>query len=227
MAQFPKLIIYDLDGVITDTAEFHFWAWKKLADELGIPIDRHFNEQLKGINRMDSLERILEASPAPQDLSAEEKIKLANLKNGYYLELIEAINPAHILPGITVLLEENKQAGIRTAIGSASKNAPRILEKLGLGDSFDHVVDAAQVEKGKPDPETFTAAADALGIAYADCIGIEDASAGVEAINRAGMFSVGVGDEAHLAHADYLVSATSELVFEEIIQRFQAGQNHS
>ncbi|MFD1030105.1 beta-phosphoglucomutase [Metaplanococcus flavidus] len=227
MPQSPKLIIYDLDGVITDTAEFHFLAWKKLADELGIPIDRHFNEQLKGISRMDSLDRILEQASPPMKLSTEEKIELATRKNAYYLELIEEISPEHILPGIKALLQANKEAGIKTAIGSASKNAPRILEKLGLGDTFDHIVDAAEVKKGKPDPETFTAAADALGIAYTDCIGIEDAVAGVEAINRAGMFSVGVGDKAHLSHADYLVSATNELVFEEIIRRFQEKQNLS
>ena len=226
MAQFPKLIIYDLDGVITDTAEFHYLAWKKLADELDIPIDRHFNEQLKGISRMDSLDRILELSDSPMIFSAAEKVELANRKNAYYLELIEAINPEHILPGINALLENNRQAEIKIALGSASKNASRILEKLELSDRFDYIVDAAEIKKGKPDPETFTAAADALGIVYEDCIGIEDAAAGVEALNRAGMFSVGVGDEAHLGHADYLVGATNELVFEEIIQRFQAKRNY-
>ena len=220
MAQEPKLFIYDLDGVITDTAEFHYLAWKKLADEIGIPIDRKFNEQLKGISRMDSLDRILDLAPSATALSSEEKIRLASRKNAHYLELIEAINPDYILPGINLLLQQNKEAGIRTALGSASKNAPRILEKLGLGDYFDYVVDAGQVEKGKPDPETFTVAADALQVAYEDCVGIEDAAAGVEAINRANMFSVGVGDTAHLAHADYLVNETSELDFQQIIERF-------
>lgn len=227
MAQSPKLFIYDLDGVITDTAEFHFSAWKKLAEELGITIDRQFNEQLKGINRMDSLDRILALGSSPAELSYDEKVELATRKNGYYLELIEAINPDHILPGITDLLKKNKEAGIKIALGSASKNAPRILDKLELSGYFDYVVDAAQVEKGKPDPETFTTAADGLKIAYQDCIGIEDAAAGVEAVNRANMFSVGVGDEAHLAHADYLVKETSELIFEEIIQQFHKRENLS
>lgn len=225
MAQSPKLFIYDLDGVITDTAEFHFLAWKKLAEELGIAIDRQFNEQLKGINRMDSLERILAQASSPVELSAEEKVELATRKNGYYLELIEAINPDHILPGVTALLKENKKAGIKIALGSASKNAPHILDKLELSDYFDYVVDASLVEKGKPDPETFMNAADALGIEYQDCIGIEDAAAGVEAVNSANMFSVGVGDRAHLAHADYLVGNTEELMFQEILKQFHMKHN--
>lgn len=227
MAQSPELFIYDLDGVITDTAEFHYSAWKKLADELGITIDRHFNEQLKGINRMDSLDRILEQASSPMELPTEEKIELATRKNGYYLELIEAIDPNHILPGIKDLLEANKQSGIKIALGSASKNASRILDKLELTGYFDYVVNAAEITNGKPDPETFTAAADALGIAYADCVGIEDAAAGVEAVNRAGMFSVGVGDKAHLAHADYLVDTTQELEFQKILQEFENKQKQS
>lgn len=224
MAQSPKLFIYDLDGVITDTAEFHYLAWKQLADELGITIDRHFNEQLKGINRMDSLDRILGQATSSMELSTEEKIGLATRKNGYYLELIEAINPSHILPGIQDLLDANKQSGIKIALGSASKNASRILDKLELTSYFDYIVNAAEITKGKPDPETFTAAADALHIAYADCVGIEDAAAGVEAVNRAGMFSVGVGDEAHLAHADYLVENTQELDFQQILEEFEKKQ---
>lgn len=224
MTQSPKLIIYDLDGVITDTAEFHYLAWKKLADELGIEIDRQFNEQLKGINRMDSLDRILALAEPPLDLSEEEKTELATRKNGYYLELIEAITPAHILPGIDALLEANRQAGVKIALGSASKNAAHILDKLELSDRFDYVVEAARIVNGKPDPETFTAAADALEIPYEACIGIEDAAAGVEAVNRAGMFSVGVGDRAHLGHADYLVEDTSELIFTEILERFRENR---
>lgn len=221
MTQFPKVFIYDLDGVITDTAEFHFLAWQKLAEELGISFDRQFNEQLKGINRMDSLDRILELDSSLPEFSREEKEKLATRKNEYYLELIEAINPTHILPGIETLLQANKEARVKIALGSASKNAPAILDKLGLTGYFDYIVDAAKVEKGKPDPETFTTAADALGIAYPDCIGLEDSAAGVEAINKADMFSVGVGEAEHLSDAHYLVGDTSALVFEDIINEYQ------
>jgi beta-phosphoglucomutase len=225
MTHLPKAFIYDLDGVITDTAEFHFLAWKKLAEELGILFDRQFNEQLKGINRMDSLDRILNLDPSLPPFSIEEKEELAARKNEYYLKLIEAINPSHILPGITALLAANKEANIKIALGSASKNAPAILEKLGLTGYFDYIVDASKVENGKPDPETFTTAADALEIAYSDCIGLEDSAAGIEALNKAEMFSVGVGDAAHLAHADYLVGDTSALIFGEIIEQYQKNRN--
>lgn len=221
MTRYPKVIIYDLDGVITDTAEFHFVAWKKLAAELGISIDRHFNEKLKGISRMDSLDLILELDSSERHYSNEEKAQLATRKNEYYLGLIEAVSPAHILPGIESLLKANREAGVRIALGSASKNAPALLEKLGIASYFDYVVDASQVKKGKPDPETFITAAIALGVSPRDCIGIEDSAAGVESINRAEMFSVGVGDGRHLADADFLVADTSELVFEEIIDQYQ------
>lgn len=220
MTHDPKLFVYDLDGILTDTAEFHYLAWRKLAEGLGISFDREFNEQLKGISRMDSLDRILELAPSLQ-LSDEEKLELATQKNDYYLKLIEEITPAHILPGVEAFLEANKKTDAKIALGSASKNAPAILDKLGLAGYFDYIVDAAKVAKGKPDPETFTAAADALGIAYRDCIGIEDSAAGVEAINRAGMFSVGVGERAYLSHADYLVGDTSELIFERVVRQFE------
>lgn len=221
MTQYPKAFIYDLDGVITDTAEFHFVAWKKLAAELGISIDREFNEKLKGISRMDSLELILQLDSSERQFSDEEKVEMATRKNEYYLGLIEAVSPSHILPGIEALLKANKEAGVKIALGSASKNAPALLEKLGIASYFDYVVDASQVTKGKPDPETFTTAAAALGVAPQACIGIEDSAAGVESINQADMFSVGVGDVNHLAKADFLVPDTSELVFEEMIAAYQ------
>ncbi|WP_211653252.1 beta-phosphoglucomutase [Planococcus alpniumensis] len=221
MAHSAELIIYDLDGVITDTAEFHFLAWKQLAEELDITFDRRFNERLKGISRMDSLELILALGGSKTALSMEKKLELAARKNGYYLELIEEISPGHILPGIKTLLDDNKQAGVKIALGSASKNAPHILDMLELSDYFDYIVDAAQVQKGKPDPETFTNAADALGVAYENCIGVEDAAAGVDAINSAGMFSVAVGDQSHLGHAHYRVDDTKDLMFENMIQCFQ------
>ena len=221
MIQSPKAFIFDLDGVITDTAEYHFLAWKKLAEELGISIDRQFNEQLKGISRMESLECILELKSSLLDLPHEEKVRLANQKNEHYLELIEAINPESILPGIVDLLEKCKEQNIKIALGSASKNAFKIVDKLGLIKYFDYVVDASKVKNGKPHPETFTTAADFLNIPYSECIGLEDAAAGVEAVNKANMFSVGVGEEKHLSHADYLVGDTSELVFEEIIKHYK------
>lgn len=221
LSQYPKAFIYDLDGVITDTAEFHFLAWKKLAEELGITIDRQFNEQLKGISRMESLERILALKPSLLALASDEKDRLANQKNSHYLELVETVNTDDILPGIEQLLQKNKEHQIKIALGSASNNAKNIVDKLGLAHYFDYIVDASQVKKGKPDPETFTTAADFLGVSYEECIGIEDAEAGVEAINGAMMFSVGVGSAEQLGKADYLVVDTSQLIFGEIINCYK------
>lgn len=225
MTQYPKAFIYDLDGVITDTAEFHFLAWKKLAEELGISLDRQFNEQLKGISRMESLELILQLNASLLKMSNEEKVRLANKKNEFYLELAESINEENVLPGIEDLLKNNKKRNIKIALGSASENARNVIEKLGLTSYFDYIVDASKVSRGKPDPETFTTAADFFGIPHKECIGIEDAAAGIEAINKANMFSVGVGSLEHLSQADYLVEDTSQLDFEEIMKRY--SENNS
>lgn len=227
MAAYPKAFIYDLDGIITDTAEYHFLAWQKIAEELGIDIDRNFNERLKGIGRTESLELILSLDPSLSNLAAEEKEQLALRKNEYYLEMIETMGPENILPGVKNLLRDNKKHGIKTALGSASKNAKHVLDMLGLTAEFDYIVDASKVGKGKPDPETFTVAADALGVPWDECIGVEDSAAGVEAINGAGMFSVAVGDETHLPHADLLVGTTAELKFQDIIERYKEKKAES
>lgn len=227
MAFYPKAFIYDLDGVITDTAEYHYLAWKQLAEELGVSFDRHFNEQLKGISRMDSLDRILALNPTLATMSEDEKKGHASRKNDYYLELIETISPADVLPGIEELLKMNQQHGLKIALGSASKNAAHVLEKLELTHYFDYIVDASKVMNGKPDPETFLAAAEALGLSPADCIGVEDSAAGIESINAAGMFSVGVGDAAHLHGADLLVDSTSLLDYDEIIKRYEEQRKAS
>ncbi|AQQ54819.1 beta-phosphoglucomutase [Planococcus lenghuensis] len=224
MAQQPKAFIFDLDGVITDTAEFHFLAWKQLAEEVGVIFDRKFNEQLKGVGRMDSLERILQLNPERAVMPLAEKERLAAQKNANYLELIAKTTPADILPGIEELLRTAQESGVKIALGSASKNAAFVLEKLELTHYFDYIVDAATVKNGKPHPETFTTAADALGVAYSDCVGIEDADAGVTAIKSAGMFAVGVGDAQHLPHADYRVDSTDELEFTDIIRRYEEHQ---
>lgn len=220
MINYPKAFIFDLDGVITDTSEYHYLAWKKLADELGIKINQEFNEQLKGIGRIQSLERILELAPSKQQYTTAEKEKIANRKNEYYQELIKTINSSNILPGILVLLEKVRGNNIPIALGSASRNAPIVLELLGLSEYFDYLVDASKVTNGKPHPETFTTAADYFNLAYDTCVGIEDATAGVEALNNANMFAVGVGDMKYLAAADYVVENTSLLSFKEIVKNY-------
>lgn len=195
--------IFDLDGVITDTARLHFLAWRSLAASVGVPFDEVFNERLKGISRMDSLEMILGC--ARRAYTPAEKAALAERKNDDYVRLIATITPAELLPGAVEALRGARDAGCRVALASASRNAAAVLERLGIAAMFDHVVDANEVARSKPDPEVFLAAAAALGVAPADCVGIEDAVAGIEAVVGAGMFALGVGDARVLSKADQVI----------------------
>jgi beta-phosphoglucomutase len=217
----PKAFIFDLDGVITDTAEFHFLAWKQLGAELGVVIDRRFNEQLKGISRMESLDMILALKPSLLNMSYQEKEQLAAKKNLHYQRLITTITSENILPGIEDLLINIKSHGIKIALGSASKNANIVLNQLGITDAFDYVVDAAKIIQGKPDPETFTNAADYLQIPYSECVGLEDAAAGIQALKAAGMFAVGIGKKDYLIGADMVVKESAELNFDDIVNHYK------
>jgi len=211
-----QAVIFDLDGVITDTAEYHYLAWKKLADELNIPFNRNFNEALKGVSRMDSLKKIISRAQPALSFSEDELNRLADRKNEYYKEYIQQITPDDLLPGITDLMEEIKQKGIKIGLASASKNAMVVLEKLGITSFFDGIVDAATIEHGKPDPEIFLAAARQLHAESASCVGIEDAEAGIQAIKAAGMFAVGIGTADKMKEADLRVEGTQKLSFIKI-----------
>jgi len=217
----PQAIIFDLDGVITDTAEYHYLAWKRLAEELSIPFSRNFNEELKGISRMESLEKILVHGGRKPDFNEEEKIKLADKKNSIYRRLIQKITPADIFPGIQLLISKIKQHSIKLGLASASKNAFTVMEALKLNKEFDVIIDSKNIKKGKPDPEIFLAAAKLLNVEPTASIGIEDAAAGVEAIKRAGMYAVGIGEKETLANADIVYQNTTELKFEKIITDYQ------
>ncbi|MFN4214938.1 beta-phosphoglucomutase [Exiguobacterium sp.] len=214
-----KAFIFDLDGVITDSAEYHYLAWKALGEDLGIPFDREFNETLKGVSRTESLERILSLGGREQDFSLEEKEQLATKKNEHYVSLISKITSEDILPGIEVFLQELKRAGYKIGMASASKNAYMVTKQLGLLDAFDHIVDAATVAESKPHPEVFLKAAMALGVEPKECVGVEDAVAGVEAIHAAGMFAVGIGDPAVLTEADLVFTDTTGLTLDNVLAR--------
>ena len=185
-----KAVIFDLDGVIVSTDECHYLAWKKIADDEGIYFDRQINERLRGVSRMESLEIVLER--AEKKYSEEEKLALAETKNNKYKEYIKSLTPNDILEGVMDNLEDLKAKGIKIAIGSSSKNTPIILKQIGLDNYFDAVSDGNNISKSKPDPEVFLKAADMLGVAYEDCMIVEDADAGIEAGKAAGMKTLAV-----------------------------------
>ena len=198
-----KAVIFDLDGVIADTAVVHHAAWKKLAAEIGIPFDDTVGERLKGVDRRGSLDILLEQASRPY--SETEKEALATRKNDYYRQQIENFGPQHLLPGARTAIESVRRAGLKTALASASRNASLLLERLGIADLFDYVVDANHISRAKPDPEIFLAAARGLGLAPSDCLGVEDAAAGIASIHSAGMTAVGIGHAEALAGADLLL----------------------
>mgnify|MGYP001592229216 CR=1 FL=1 len=204
-----KACIFDLDGVIVDTAKYHYLAWKKLATMLNINFTEENNERLKGVSRMASLDIILEIG----NMVLDEKMKeeYAALKNKWYLDYINQMIPDEILPGSLEFISELKNAGIKVALGSASKNTPLILERLGIGKLFDAVADGNVVRNAKPDPEVFITAAKMLGVQPEDCVVFEDAVAGVEAALNAGMCCVGIGTEKILKNAHFVVSGLDKI----------------
>ncbi|EQC0675531.1 beta-phosphoglucomutase [Listeria innocua] len=204
-----KGVVFDLDGVITDTAHYHYLAWKKTAESIGIEFDEAFNENLKGVSRIDSLLLILKKDGRENDFTEEQIEVLAADKNEFYVSLLEEITPVDVLPGIKELIVDLKKQNLKCAIASVSKNARTVLSALEMEQEFDYIVDAAKITKSKPDPEIFVEACRGLGLEPSEVVGIEDAQAGIEAINAAGIVSVGVGSG--LRDADMTVKNTGLL----------------
>ena len=193
-------VIFDLDGVIVSTDEFHYLAWKRLADEEGIPFDRRDNDAFRGVSRAECLKILLSKTDARY--SPEEQAAMMERKNEYYRNSLESLGPGDILPGVPRVLDELKRRGIAIAIGSSSKNSPHILEKIGYSARFDATSDGNDIKKSKPDPEVFLIAARRLGKQPRECLVVEDAEAGLEAAHRAGMRAFGVGEAARSPKAD-------------------------
>ena len=212
-----KLCIFDLDGVICDTAKYHYLAWKELADEMQIPFTLKDNERLKGVSRMASLEIILSFG-IQEVLSDEEKEALATRKNGRYVEMISQMEKDEILPGVKDFLNELRQRGIKIALGSASKNTGIIMERLGLREAFDYIVDGTMIVNTKPDPEVFVKSMEYYGLQPEECIVFEDAAAGIEAGHRGGMRCVGIGKKEDLPEADYLIPGFAGVSFDTILE---------
>ena len=209
-----KACIFDLDGVIVDTAVYHYKAWKRLANELGFDLTVDENEKMKGVSRMRSLELMLQWGGITK--TPEEQEALAAKKNAWYVEMISHMTPDEILPGAKEFVIACREAGLKTALGSASKNSGTILDKVGITGLFDAIIDGNKVSKPKPDPEVFLAAAGELNIAPACCVVFEDAIAGVEAAKNGGMKVVGIGSPEVLGEADLVVSGLNEMNLEKL-----------
>ncbi len=198
-----KACIFDLDGVVVDTARYHYIAWKKIAKDLGFSFSQQENERLKGVSRMDSLDILLQLGNITMDDAKKED--LAAIKNNLYVSYILQMTPDEILPGVISFLDELRANGILIALGSASKNAKFILDRINLADKFDAVIDGNRVSKAKPDPEVFLKGAAELRIEPQNCVVFEDAQAGIDAARNAGMNIIGIGQPDNLKQADYVI----------------------
>lgn len=209
-----QAIIFDLDGVLVDTAHYHFLAWKRLADELGIPLTLRDNERLKGVSRMESLRIILEIGK--KQLSDTEMTEMAEKKNEWFVEYINEMKPSEIFSGVHELLATLKKEGYKTALASSSKNARQVIGILGIEPAFDAIVDGTMITHTKPDPEIFLRAASLLNVHPSSCLVVEDAEAGVAAALAAGMQCIGIGSTAQLAKAHQVFATIGELKIEHL-----------
>lgn len=198
-----KACIFDLDGVIVDTAKFHYLAWKEMAKGFGYELSPEVNEKLKGVSRIESLDILL--AEAGKSFSDAKKNELMHRKNERYLEYVGQLTPKDMLPGVKKFMRRLKDKDFKMAIGSSSKNAMRILAKLEITGYFDAIIDGNKIERGKPDPQIFIFAAEAMGVVPSQCVVFEDAPAGVEAAHLAGMFIIGVGDKEVLGRANLVI----------------------
>jgi beta-phosphoglucomutase len=214
-----RLAIFDLDGVIVDTAKYHYLAWKRLGAELGIEFTERDNERLKGVSRMRSLEILLEIGK--QEKTTAEKESLAAKKNTWYVQYILQMDTSEILPGVLDFLDELRGQGIKIALGSASKNARTILERVQITDYFDAIIDGNLVSKAKPDPEVFLLGAAQLNVAPEHTVVFEDAQAGIEAALNAGMLTVGVGEPNMLSAAHVVISGFESVSLKQLLEALQ------
>ncbi|GIW50320.1 MAG: beta-phosphoglucomutase [Anoxybacillus sp.] len=219
-----EAVIFDLDGVIADTVELYYIATKRVADEIGVPFDRQLNQKLQGMSRQAMVEALL--GETAHEWTEEEKRALGDRRGQYYRELIEQLSPNDVLPGMMGLLCDIQRDGVPMALASSSSNARTVVERLGVRSFFDVIVDVKTITRMKPDPEIFLTAAKELHVNPSCCIAIEDGEAGMKAIKRTNMFSVGIG--VHLAplSPDWLVPRTTHLTWGELKKRFmqKAGQ---
>jgi beta-phosphoglucomutase len=210
-----KAFLFDLDGVLVDTAHYHFLAWKEVCDNLGIAFTQHDNEKLKGIDRRNSLRILLKMGN--MKLSPEDFDNWLVKKNKIYTEMIEKLGPNDLFPGVLDLFRSLKEKNIKIGLGSASKNARMIIDKLEINEYFDSIVDGNMTTLGKPDPQVFLLNADKLGVSVNNCAVIEDSEAGIDAAITANMKAIGIGDDPSIQHADLVFKNISELDLEKVL----------
>ncbi|MCD6576819.1 MAG: beta-phosphoglucomutase [Anaerolineaceae bacterium] len=212
-----KAFIFDLDGVIVNTAEFHYRAWKRLADEECIPFSRELNEELRGVSRRESLNRLLNG----QKINESQAQEWMDRKNEYYLNALSELSPLDILPGVKDLLDELRLSEIKVSLASSSKNALGVIRKLGIEDYFDVICDGNSVDNAKPAPDVFIYAAQQLRVKQKDCLVIEDAAAGIMAANAADMFSIGIGSPERLQQATIIFPNFVNIHLEDILKKLE------
>lgn len=212
-----SLCIFDLDGVIVDTAKYHYIAWKRLAAEFGYDLTEAQNEKLKGVSRVQSLNHILDWAGVTK--TEEEKAELATRKNNWYVDLIQNVTPDDALPGVVSFIHELKQAGIKVALGSASKNARAIIDKLQLTPLFEAIVDGTMTVKSKPDPEVFLKGTELTNTSPHSTLVFEDAAKGIDAALAGGMLAVGIGTEEQLGHADFVLPGFDNYTLSDFLKQ--------
>lgn len=215
-----KACLFDLDGVIVDTAKYHFKAWRKMANAIGFDFSEKENEKLKGVSRTDSINLILGWGGVT--LTEEEKVKWAAQKNDWYLEFLQKMDKKEILPGALELVQDLKQKGYRIALGSSSKNAVLALSKVGMLHFFEEIIDGTKTTRSKPDPQVFQMGATALDCQPNECIVFEDAESGVEAALAGGFYAVGMGSPDNLGKAHLVLSTLADITIEEIIKNVES-----
>lgn len=220
-----RACLFDLDGVIVDTAKYHFIAWRQIARELGFSFTESDNERLKGVSRQKSLDILLEIGGITLDGAA--KLSLAEKKNALYLQFVHAMRPGDILSGAAEFVWDCRMAGLKTALATASRNARIIIDLLQISSLFDAVVDGNKVKQTKPDPEVFLLCAQELDVEPKSCVVFEDAEAGIEAARAAGMFSVGIGNPAILKRADVVVPGLAQLTVQAVLASFEPGRERA
>lgn len=213
-----KGVIFDLDGVLVDTARFHYLAWRKLANQLGFDFSEIENEALKGVSRKASLEYLLKLGGLEKN--DEEKSELASLKNDWYISLISNLDESVLLPGVMPLIKALKEEGFALALGSASKNAMPVLESTGLIHYLDYIADGNSTEKSKPDPEVFYIAARGIGLSPGECLVVEDSEKGIAAAVEGGFHSLGIGDQEVLGEADFVLASLENITVSELMEKF-------